>query len=580
MSIPRRLLVYGHIMTLLLAEKKKKPSRPCLYCGEFFVDLRSHLLHRHRNEESVQKLATLHGKERLAALSLLRNAGILEKNKELIAAGGGDVDLIAARASDLPKTFCTECFKTISKSHFHHHRRRCMGAFASEFDRSGGDEFDKDIMANMEKDDIYNIICSDPEIMSVGKHIWASRKPSKHKEAKTKARTAMRRLARLVDESGLDSFKDLLKTENFSTLEGAIASVCKAADAVKSGMKVALGTLIRLAVKVLTADAIVDNSSFEVELERFTRVFNIRYAKIFGQAEYSLKEKRQRLNRKPTSLPPEKELDKLRKHLTEELNRGSEGFSPNEFVYFRRITLARITLLNARRGSEAARMLIDDFNERDEWIDHQKLTPEDKAILEHYKVTFIMGKGNSLVPIIIPRNCEAIMSKLVDPKFRAAAGVNPKNPFIFAYKSDSTDPVTGYNDLKAVCDGLGIETIDATSNRHRASTLFWEMPIDDDRSIDRFMSHLGHSRKIDEDFYAVPPVLATLRTVTPIVEGMDKVRIMVYIFFSYFILLCSQNMLLEEEDGLIQQEVLEVSADNIDQVKKNSDSAASSLFGH
>ena len=152
-------------------------------------------------------------------------------------------------------------------------------------------------------------------------------------------------------------------------------------------------------------------------------------------------------------------------------------------------------------------MLIEDFNERDEWIDHQKLTPEDKAILQHYKATFIMAKGNSLVPIIIPRNCEAIMSKLVDPKFRAAAGVNPKNPFIFAYKGDSTDPMTGYNDLKAVCDGLGIETIDATSNHHRASTLFYEMPIDDGRSIDRFMSHLGHSRKIYEDFYAAPTPL-------------------------------------------------------------------------
>jgi hypothetical protein len=114
------------------------------------------------------------------------------------------------------------------------------------------------------------------------------------------------------------------------------------------------------------------------------------------------------------------------------------------------------------------------------------------------------------------------MERLCDPEFRAAAGLNRDNEFIFAYRSDSLDPVTGYDDMKAVCDQPGISCIDATSNRHRTSTLFWEMPMDDS-SIDRFMSHMGHSRKIDEDFYAVPPSLATLRTVSTVVRHMDRV---------------------------------------------------------
>jgi integrase len=288
-------------------------------------------------------------------------------------------------------------------------------------------------------------------------------------------------------------------------------------------MKVVLGSLIRNSVKILTSEAIIDGSGFDLELEKFMKVFNAKYKEIFTVAEYDLLKKRQRVNRKPRALPAEDELDALRQHLTKELDRGAKGFPPSDFVHFRRLALARITLLNGRRGSEAARMTIADFVERDEWIDRSKMTAQDTEILLHYTVTFTMGKGSTLVPIIIPKNCEAILSRLTDSNFRQAAGVNPRNPFIFAYKSESLDPVTGYDDLNTVCKNIGITTIDATSNRHRTATLFWEMKADD-HSIDLFMSHLGHSRAINESIYSVPPVLSTLRTVVPIVSNMDKVR--------------------------------------------------------
>ena len=51
----------------------------------------------------------------------------------------------------------------------------------------------------MDKDHIYDIIKSDDLIMQIGKDIYDSRKPAKEKDGKNKARTGMRRLARLVE---------------------------------------------------------------------------------------------------------------------------------------------------------------------------------------------------------------------------------------------------------------------------------------------------------------------------------------------------------------------------------------------
>ena len=54
-------------------------------------------------------------------------------------------------------------------------------------------------MNSMDKDRLHDIIKSDELIMQIGKDIYDSRKPAKEKDGKNKARTATRRLARLVE---------------------------------------------------------------------------------------------------------------------------------------------------------------------------------------------------------------------------------------------------------------------------------------------------------------------------------------------------------------------------------------------
>ena len=188
-------------------------------------------------------------------------------------------------------------------------------------------------------------------------------------------------------------------------------------------------------------------------------------------------------------------------------------------MHLRKVTVTRLTILNARRGSEPARMLLKDFNERHSWISQGM----SKELTAKYAITFIMGKGNTLVAILLPRECEKAMVMLADGANRALPGISPKNDFLFAYTHQLVDSSTGYNEIM---DGIiDIPVISATSVRHRSSTMFWKMEGIEEATIDTVMSHLGHSKTINQNIYAVSPAERMLQKVVPLIEELDKVHI-------------------------------------------------------
>ena len=332
-------------------------------------------------------------------------------------------------------------------------------------------------------------------------------------------------MAKLVAATeGVERAAELFLVRNYYALEGAILDMCgMQSEKPKAGLMVALGTLIRNASKTVVVDHIVKNKLEEVkEVERFQKVFNLNYAKMFSTAEYQLKEKRQRDNRKPAALPDEKSLETLRRYLIAEINRATArkaAMSRADYVHLRKVVLTRLTLLNARRGSEPARLLIKDFEDRNSWIEEGTAT----NLSNNYTIMFVMGKGAGLVPVVVPKDCERALELLVNSKNRSVAGVNQTNKFLFAYTKDSTDNITGYNEIMQICRKINIPVITATAIRHRSSTIFWHMEGIDEQKVNRFMEHMGHSKDINKNIYAVPPVLSIMQTVVPVIERLDTV---------------------------------------------------------
>ena len=101
-------------------------------------------------------------------------------------------------------------------------------------------------------------------------------------------------------------------------------------------------------------------------------------------AEYRLREKRQRQTRKPSNLPKEDELGKLLTFIERHLSITTTVKSQSDHVHLRNVVLARITLLNAKKGSEAARLLVTDWVQHHEWVEGVKLNVSHKALLRRY----------------------------------------------------------------------------------------------------------------------------------------------------------------------------------------------------
>ena len=158
-------------------------------------------------------------------------------------------------------------------------------------------------------------------------------------------------------------------------------------------------------------------------------------------------------------MPDEEHLEKLRVYLINEIDEAIKHTGPlTKVMYVHLRTVTRFTILNARRGSEPARMLLKDVNERHSWISQGM----SKELTAKYAITFIMGKGNTLVPVLLPRECEKAMVMLADGANRAHAGISPKNDFLFAYTQQLVDSSTGYNEIMDVCRIIDIPVITAT----------------------------------------------------------------------------------------------------------------------
>ena len=519
---------------------KKKPHRPCIFCGQLKSDITAHLITVHKNEDQIIEIQTMDKRPRLQALAKLRKQGIAKRNVAIIAEGGESTELMCQRKCEGSKVICSICGGVYKKIFFYRHVKVCrtpkkttvpqaVTTQASVTTNNPPTEWEV-VVNSMDRDHIYDIIKSDDLIMQIGKDIYDSRKPAKEKDGKNKARTSMRRLARLVEATeGVTKCEELFDVSHFYRFEQGIHNVCEA-DAgsdkeSKSGLKVSLGSLIRLAAKSVIANFIITNRINDSnQVERFLKVFNMNYSKIFSRAEYQLKENRQRQNRKPSALPDEQHLEKLRVYLIKEIDEAVKRTGPLTkvmYVHLRKVTVTRLTILNARRGSEPARLQLKDFKERHEWI-----TPGmSKELTSKYAITYLMGKGDKLVPVLLPRECEKAMVMLADCANRAHAGISPKNDFVFAYTQQSLDSCTGYNEIMDVCNQIDIPVITATSVRHRTSTLFWKMEGIEESTIDTFMLHLGHERSINQNIYAVPPSERIFQTVVPLIEELDQVHI-------------------------------------------------------
>ena len=283
---------------LLFSASRTKPRRPCIFCGQLFAAVHSHQLASHKDEDEIIAIQLLSKADRIAAFGKLRRQGIVQYNKTLVAKGVESHGLMSQRLSGGPKAICVNCSGVFKKEYLYRHKKRCksnkeLNGNANETVVSAWDR----VLKGMMKDPQYALITNDATILLIGKHVFDVAKPSKQTKAKI-AQTAMRRLARLVQATEVvTEASELFLAENVNRLEEAIVAVCQSdADGTQpmnAALKTTFASLIRMGVKCLLADNIRRKERKEAEVERFDKLFKIKYRKNFANAESRMQVKRQ-----------------------------------------------------------------------------------------------------------------------------------------------------------------------------------------------------------------------------------------------------------------------------------------------
>ena len=536
----------------VMKKMKKKIPRPCLFCGSRQTNLHRHIVTRHKKEERVVAAMKLPYKDRCMAFAKMRKEGILKHNKSQMKLQHAAYEKERQRTEGSCLVMCSTCSGFYSRTYFARHKKLCIGDSAhdprslpinflsGDKDDAAKQRFKADILAKFSQDTVGDICRSDAAIIMYGSRMYDKMLAKKDKatEVKKSVMSDMRRLSTLYQAfkkvQQTSSSEDMLVRRNFHSLTTAIEETTTSDSEVKAGLKTALYYLLQKFAKVLKGSYLIkDEDSRAEEIDKFLQVLALNHNLIFGDAAYILNKNRQMKLRCPESLPSEDDVAKLKKYtvgrLHDILAQPYTLWDSHAYTELRDLTVSRLTLFNARRGGEPARLSLAEWKQAEEnrWLNHDRIKSVgdwERTLFNNMKITFQTGKGNHhLVPILIPDDVVAAMRKLSESEVRSMSNVSQHNAYMFPSTQSSDSHVSGWHAVNRVCCDAQVEhpeRLTATKMRHRISTLYAALDVsENERQL--FYKHMGHSGNINQNIYQTPLAEAEILKVGTQLQLMD-----------------------------------------------------------
>jgi len=538
-------------------KRRSRIPRPCTFCGTMQTNLHRHIVLKHKNEEVVQHAMKLPEPERRTAFASLKKNGIFKYNKRQMQRNVVDYHAERTKKDASKCVWCSSCHGFYSRSFFSRHRRKCTAHSGTAgvalpmrtiLPLSVSDEFKESILAKFRNDEVGAVCCSDSAIIQFGNKQYEAHKgkPDKQMEVKKSVMADMRRLASVFREfqrqcEGDDIPKnsiEMLQRSKYPQLECAIRTyTLSGSEDFRAGLKCTLNYLIKKFAKVCKGMHLVNGSDEKAtEIDNFLVVFQLHYHSLFSDATYALNRNRQVKLRRPESLPSDEDVKKLREYTSKRIGDifadPYKLWDPRSFVELRDLTVCRLTVFNARRGGEPARLVLSEWRdaEQDSWLDQRHVQSSsvkdvEQRMFKDLKITYQGGKGvNHLVPVLIPCDLVEAMRTLSDPSVRALADVHEANQYMFPSTQLASTHVAGWQAVHNICVSANVNEphkLTATKMRHRVSTLYAAMDVpDSDRHY--FYKHMGHSEGINQNIYQAPLAEAEILKVGSCLMAMDS----------------------------------------------------------
>ncbi|XP_074039962.1 uncharacterized protein isoform X2 [Leptinotarsa decemlineata] len=232
-------------------------------------------------------------------------------------------------------------------------------------------------------------------------------------------------------------------------------------------------------------------------------------------SESLLKHKRKKLS----ILPSMEDIKKLNSYVMTKRNHYYEAlmkkFNVNTWRNLANFTLINILIFNRRRPGELERSIISDLDSlariEENTDTYKKLSGNDKIYVREYVRFVVRGKLARGVPVLLHNSMHECVKLLL--KYRKEAGIDDKNPYIFALPHRSvTNEKVVYRHVSATslmrqyseeCGATNSKSLRATILRKHVATKSMSLKLDNE-DLHLLQGYLGHAEKIHREYYRQP----------------------------------------------------------------------------
>ena len=410
------------------------------------------------------------------------------------------------------------------------------------------EEFRTVILGRMRNDDIGNLAQSDPTIVYIGSREFLRTygRKDKYDQCVKRVRQEMRLLAYIYrsflahspGETSNGNALDLFSRANFSALEEAIHEICKIdEESIKYGKKTGIQNILRRHTKLMKARFLVEKEDdLAAEIDRFSAVFEFNAPILFGDSNYLISRNRVENLLKPQRHPIDSDVRTLRDGISKQVEYLTSDpyriWTARDFIVLRDCVCSRLTLFNARRGGEPARLTLKEYREgvNGTWLGEALSRRESDFSKSTMHVTYQTGKGRThMVPVLFPNDMLKALAILAMPDIREACGVHPSNNFLFPSTQLSQGHVNGWNATHSSCKMAGVKQpgrLTATTMRHRVSTKYAALKDVPEHERHLFYNHMGHSAEMNKNVYQTPLAEAEIDVIGRRLQAIDQGKMM------------------------------------------------------
>jgi hypothetical protein len=450
--------------------------------------------------------------------------------------------------------FCIECKGYFSNKYFFRHKCVVIKpsplkpklVLSTTMQQIKKDKQFLDLLNRFQDDFVGNLCRTDETIIVVGYRHFNLRRHEEGKEDEVRkvVMSEMRTLARLYSEfqgkCGGKTVEDMLSRKHLEDLCSAITTLTTEDKSEKHGSRQNFDAVILRSVKTLTGYfSSIQEDAKKKEMKHFLEAYKHKSKELIPKARQTSIKNSFEKARRPTNLPPEMELRKLKDFIENEIDRITTDFDVANYAYLRTLVVARLTLFNARRGEEASRLLLKEWYDalNDTWLPESEIDKVDdlgvKYLLGKFKLAYLQGKGKRFVPVLIPVDTIHAITILVEE--RSTFGIAKENKFVFGTKEragNGTSHCSGWHAVSEVCTKACVSVgVTATKMRHRASTYYASLDMSEkDQKI--FLDHMGHGRQINKDNYQCPQGIRTVAVMGEVLTNINDGK------FCFFLIVC------------------------------------------